>query len=191
MSDRNDKILVDYLLEAYQKTGLTRRRFLRRLGLQITGVGALVAALSKTAKGCCGSCNAGCNACNSCNAFCNSCNIDICEEESDSCLSDNVCNYDGCISVNTCHKMNTCHTNRCELSDVCTTNTCDGDSCPATEDICGVNTCGVNTCKLNICQEDDCCFIANRCAGSDVDCGTSDISCPIANWTCSGDTVPI
>jgi hypothetical protein len=184
MSGEKPRHLVDYLLETYQRSGLSRRRFLKRIGLSIAGAGALLAALAKTAKACgCGSCNGSCNAsCNACNVGCNaSCDYDICEE-TDDCYTDNDCNFNVCLKVNTCHRTNTCTSNRCEICDICTTNTCGGDTCAGAEDTCGTNSCDVNTCDVNTCQEDDWCTWANRCEHADVDCGTGDISCILENW---------
>jgi hypothetical protein len=70
------KNLDDYLLEAYKKSGFSRRGFLRRLGMQITGLGAIMAVFAEKAKscGCAGcdlTCNSGCDL--SCDASFNEC----------------------------------------------------------------------------------------------------------------------
>jgi hypothetical protein len=177
MNTKKDKTFADYILETYQKTGLSRRRFFRRIGLQITGVGALLATLARPAKGCpCTGCNSACNT--GCNA---TCDINICEEN-DVCLSANVCTYNTCLSVNTCQGRNMCDYNRCETGNVCTSDTCELDICPGTNDVCGTNTCyTANPCGTNICQEDDLCIVSNICNPTDIDCGYLDISCPLGN----------
>ncbi|MBN2020675.1 MAG: hypothetical protein JW749_10685 [Sedimentisphaerales bacterium] len=175
MSRRN-KSIAECLLESYKATGLSRRRFLRRLGMQITGVGAILAAFSREVEACpCRPCNT-CNACNGCNA---SCDTDICLE-SNNCYSNNTCKYNACIENNTCHGNNSCRTNICEQDDVCTTNVCEGDTCLS--DTCGTNTCDFNTCDGNVCEEDDWCTYVNKCINADVDCPSGDISCILANW---------
>jgi hypothetical protein len=177
MNDKQGKTVADYLLEVYQKSGLSRRRFLRRMGLKITGAGVLFAALTGKAKGCpCGSCNV-CNSCNGCNA---TCDVDICDDDN-VCEPANICTYNVCLTKDSC-ESNICTHNRCEKSNICTSDTCDWDICPGEEDICKTNTCYAgNPCGTNICVDDDLCLVSNVCTPTDIDCGWDDISCPLGN----------
>jgi hypothetical protein len=177
---KNGKNINDFLLEAYQKTGLSRRRFLRRISLQITGAGALLAALAGKAKSCspCTGCNTGCNT--GCDVGCETMGDSQPCMESNSCMSGNVCKFNACIGAHTCHQENFCHTNMCEIDNICTINTCDGDTCK--NDTCGTNSCDVNTCNGNICEEDDWCTYWNKCWSADVDCGYGDVSCIVVNF---------
>jgi len=178
MSKKKKKTVEECLLETYKKTGLSRRRFLRRVALQITGASAILGAMAKKAKSCnCGGCNSGCNS--GCNV---SCDVNPCDA-SNSCTTVNICNLNVCSGVNTCHQGNVCTNNRCEVGNVCTNDTCDFDSCPGTEDTCGCNTCWVaNPCDVNVCEIDDVCVLSNICDHADVDCPNNDASCfPIVN----------
>jgi hypothetical protein len=185
MNQKPDKTFADYLLDAYQQSGLSRRRFLRRIGLKITGAGVLFAALAQKAKGCpCTPCNTACNV--GCNV---SCDIDICETVNE-CLGINVCTYNQCLSVNTCNR-NVCNQNRCETSNTCTTDdTCELDICPGAADVCETNTCyTANPCDVNVCNVDDFCLVSNICDPTDIDCGYFDISCPVGN--CVAPNAPV
>ncbi|MGA2092718.1 MAG: hypothetical protein ABSH16_04835 [Sedimentisphaerales bacterium] len=177
MSDKQDKTSADYLLDAYQNSGLSRRRFLRRIGLKITGAGVLFTALAQKAKSCpCTPCNTACDV--GCNV---SCDLHICDS-GDTCVSINVCREDTCLAENTCRR-NVCTRNRCEMSNVCTSDdTCELDVCPGTADVCETNTCYTsNPCGVNICHIDDFCLVSNICSPTDIDCGYFDISCPVGN----------
>jgi hypothetical protein len=175
---KRKKNLADYLLETYQKTGLSRRRFLRRLGLQLTGAAAIIAIIAKKAKSCgCGSCNGACNAV--CNA---GCDVDICYEHN-ICPDGNTCKTDNtCLKEHTCSKENNCpRRNTCQKSDICTTDTCGANGCTYLYDTCGVNSCSINACYINICTDDDWCY-TNVCEAEDTDCGADDVSCIVTNW---------
>jgi len=159
------------ILGIYNKSGLSRRRFMSRMGMKLTGIGALMATLTNKAEGCgCGSCNAGCLA--GCDG---ACNVNVCEEEEDVCREDNICkNNDYCPTKDTCLKSNICHINTCEKSDYCSTDSCNANSCH-TENSCNYNSCSLDTCDTDICFSDDYCpGSANICYTMNLPCENSD-----------------
>jgi len=177
MSDEKPKGLADYLLETYQQTGLSRRRFLRRIGLSIAGAGALLEALAKNSKGCgCGGCNFACNAV--CNA---SCDVDTCDElnicpERNTCKNDNTClKENNCTRINECQRIHTC-----VKTNMCTTNVCGTNACKYLANTCETNSCTLNGCYVDICTGDDWCAF-NGCEAEDTHCIEDDFACGI-NW---------
>jgi len=146
----------DFLLDAYKHSGLSRRRFLSRIGMQITGAGLLISAFANKAKACgCSSCNSGCN------QGCNSCDINVCDED-DVCSPSNVCNYDICLKNDTCGR-DTCTTNECEKNDICSTDTCQRDQCS------DGNTCGTDSCNYDSCPQNNVCEPSNVCSYANND----------------------
>ena len=132
-----------------RQSGISRRWFVRTLGM---AVGAAVVGVNFRAK-------AGKN--------CPDGHGDTCNAEANYCGTNNVCTPSNvCRTSDNCQSGNTCSGsfNTCQTSNSCTGG---GNSC-SSDNNCDINTCtGGNKCSSNTCRVSNGCDLSNNCSSHD------------------------